>query len=77
MDLIIKEMFEETGMRLREILVRKIGNKRMPSRNSPSNVAGKTVNTMLYEYIVVMQKRELEGALEGSLLAAFTNLSAF
>jgi len=56
MDLIVKEMFEETGMRLREILVRKIGNKRMPSRNSPSNVAGKTVNTMLYEYIVVMQK---------------------
>jgi len=56
MDLIVKEMFEETGMRLEKILVRKIGNKRMPSKNSPSNVAGKTVNTMLYEYIVVMAK---------------------
>jgi len=27
----------------------------MPSRNSPTNIAGKTVNTMLYEYIVVCQ----------------------
>ena len=56
MDLIVKEMFEETGMKLEKILVRKIGNKRMPSKNSPSNVAGKTVNTMLYEYMVVMSK---------------------
>lgn len=56
MDLIVKEMFEETGMRLEKILVRKICNKRMPSKNSPSNVAGKTVNTMLYEYMVVMSK---------------------
>lgn len=56
MDLIVKEMFEETGMKLENILVRKIGNKRMPSKNSPTNVAGKTVNTMLYEYMLIMIK---------------------
>ncbi len=28
----------------------------MPSRNSPSNVAGKTEETMSKEFIVIMQK---------------------
>lgn len=37
-------------------LPRQIPNKRMPSRNSPSNIPGKTDTTMLEEYIVVTQK---------------------
>lgn len=56
MDYIIKEIFESYGMIFEKILVRKIGNKRMPSKNSPTNKAGKTVNTMLYEYIVIIRK---------------------
>jgi hypothetical protein len=28
----------------------------MPCKNSPTNQAGKTVNTMLFEYIVVCEK---------------------
>ena len=35
---------------------RAISNKAMPSRNSPSNETGKTVNNMLFEYIVVCEK---------------------
>ncbi|GHV83535.1 hypothetical protein AGMMS50212_08750 [Spirochaetia bacterium] len=34
---------------------RALSNKSMPSRNSPTNKTGKTVNTMLYEYIVVCE----------------------
>ena len=37
--------------------VREIPNKRMPSRNSPTNVAGQTSSTMMGEYIVVCRKR--------------------
>ena len=33
-----------------------ISNKAMPSKNSPSNVPGKTADTMLSEYIVVCEK---------------------
>jgi hypothetical protein len=37
-------------------LSRQIPNKRMPSRNSPSNVPGQTDETMLEENIVILQK---------------------
>ncbi len=37
-------------------LPRQIPNKRMPLRNSPSNVAGQTDTTMLEEHIVILQK---------------------
>ncbi len=56
MDFITAEFFESFGLTLENIFVREISNKRMPSKNSPSNKAGKTSNTMLNEYIVVMQK---------------------
>ncbi|WP_457638733.1 DNA methyltransferase [Persephonella sp.] len=56
MDFITAEFFESFGLSLENIFVREISNKRMPSKNSPSNKAGKTSNTMLYEYIVVMKK---------------------
>ncbi len=37
-------------------LHRQIPNKRMPLRNSPSNVAGQTDTTMLEEHIVILQR---------------------
>jgi len=37
-------------------LQRQIPNKRMPLKNSPSNVAGQTDTTMLEEHIVILQK---------------------
>jgi len=56
MDFITAEFFESFGLTLESIFVREISNKRMPSKNSPSNKAGKTSNTMLNEYIVIMRK---------------------
>ena len=48
--------FEENGFKHIITHNRNIPNKRMPSRNSPSNVTGKTVSTMTKEQIVIMQK---------------------
>jgi DNA modification methylase len=56
MDFITAEFFEHFGLKVENIFVRKISNKRMPSKNSPSNRAGKTSNTMLNEYIVILRK---------------------
>ncbi|GHU74788.1 hypothetical protein FACS189413_19460 [Bacteroidia bacterium] len=36
---------------------RALSSKSMPSRNSPTNEAGKTVNTMLWEFVVVCEKK--------------------
>jgi 16S rRNA G966 N2-methylase RsmD len=55
-DQFIAEKFEENGFKHLITYERALSNKAMPSRNSPTNVAGKTVNTMLYEYIVVCEK---------------------
>jgi 16S rRNA G966 N2-methylase RsmD len=52
-DQFIAEVFEENGFKHLITYERALSNKAMPSRNSPTNIAGKTVNTMLYEYIVV------------------------
>lgn len=48
--------FAQHGFSHRETIVRNIPNKRMPKRNSPSNVAGKTATTMQEENIVVCQR---------------------
>lgn len=56
MDLITAEFFESFGLTLENIFVREISNKRMPSKNSPSNKAGQISNTMLNEYIVIMKR---------------------
>ena len=48
--------FEESGFTHEETFYRHIPNKRMPSRNSPSNVSGSTSPTMTGEIIVVMRK---------------------
>ncbi len=53
---ITQAFFEANGFHHTKTFMRNIPNKRMPSRNSPTNTSGKTATTMNYEYIVVMQK---------------------
>lgn len=55
-DQFIAEKFEENGFKHLITYERAISNKAMPSKNSPTNECGKTMNTMLYEYIVVCEK---------------------
>ena len=56
MDQITKEFYEANNFTHVETIIRNIPNKRMPSKNSPSNISGKKSTTMKREYIVVMQK---------------------
>jgi len=53
-DKIIVEMLPE--FELIATLPRQIPNKRMPLRNSPSNIPGETDTTMLEEHIVILRK---------------------
>ena len=46
----------EINKQFKNIEVRKIPNKRMPSVNSPSNVSGVKSPTMTNEFIVIMTK---------------------
>ncbi|MCL2436353.1 MAG: DNA methyltransferase [Lentimicrobiaceae bacterium] len=55
-DQFIAEKFEQNGFKHLITYERALSNKAMPSKNSPTNVAGKTVNTMLYEYVVICEK---------------------
>ncbi|MDR2813605.1 MAG: DNA methyltransferase [Prevotellaceae bacterium] len=55
-DQFIAEKFEETGFKHLVTYERALSNKAMPSKNSPTNITGKTVSTMLSEYIVVCEK---------------------
>ena len=55
-DQFIAEKFEENGLKHVITYERALTNKAMPSKNSPTNTAGKTVNTMLHEYIVISEK---------------------
>ncbi|MCK9266847.1 MerR family DNA-binding transcriptional regulator [bacterium] len=55
-DTIICELGEKIGFTSQGILYRNIPNKRMPSRNSPTNKAGKTAPTMLRESILLLKK---------------------
>ncbi len=52
-DKFIAETFEYYGLKHIETIKRRLTNKTMPLRNSPTNKAGKTATTMNYEYIVV------------------------
>jgi len=56
MDLITRDIFENNGFRHIETVIRNIPNKRMPSKNSPSNIPGKKSSTMKNEYIVICEK---------------------
>ena len=55
-DEFIISAFGKHGFSHKETIVRNIPNKRMPKKNSPSNVAGKTDVTMHEENIVVCQR---------------------
>jgi hypothetical protein len=55
-DEITKTMFENQGFKHIETIIRNIPNKRMPSRNCPTNQKGTTDSTMTNEYIVVLKK---------------------
>ncbi len=52
----IRCFFESHSFRFISTFIRSIPNKRMPLKNSPSNIAGALDNTMVNEYIVVMQR---------------------
>lgn len=56
-DKITKNLFQEYGFNYKNTFIRNIPNKRMPSKNSPTNETGKKATTMNNEYIVVMQKQ--------------------
>jgi len=53
----IRDFFESTGFEYVSTHIREIPNKRMPARNSPTNVAGETSSTMLNEHIVVLKRK--------------------
>ncbi len=55
-DEITAQLFKENGFSHIETIVRNIPNKRMPLRNSPSNITGETSPTMKNEYIVICRK---------------------
>ncbi|MDR0789446.1 MAG: DNA methyltransferase [Bacteroidales bacterium] len=56
-DQFIAEKFEENGFKHLTTYERALSNKAMPCRNSPTNEAGKTANTMLSEFIIVCEKQ--------------------
>lgn len=56
LDFFTAEMFEKNGFEHEITIVREIPNKRMPSKNSPSNIAGRKSTTMSNEYIVIMTR---------------------
>ena len=56
LDYFTAEMFEKQGFSHKTTIVREIPNKRMPSKNSPTNVSGAKSATMSNEYIVIMEK---------------------
>ena len=55
-DEFVVDAFRQHGFTHKETIVRNIPNKRMPKKNSPSNIAGKTSTTMHEENIVVCQR---------------------
>jgi len=55
-DQFIAEKFEQNGFKHLNTYKRALSNKSMPSKNSPTNETGKTVNTMLWEYVVICEK---------------------
>ncbi len=55
-DKVTSEFFARCGFTHLKTVIRAIPNKRMPKRNSPSNVVGQTDTTMNREYIVILRK---------------------
>lgn len=57
LDFFTAEMFEKNGFKHEFTIVRTIPNKKMPSKNSPTNEKGVLVDTMTSEYIVILEKK--------------------
>ena len=55
-DFIIAELGEKIGFTCEDVFVRNIPGKRMPARNSPTNIVGKLEETMTKESVVVLRK---------------------
>lgn len=56
-DIIIVELFTALGTyEHEETIIRNIPNKRMPKKNSPTNIKGEILSTMNEEYIIVLKK---------------------
>ena len=55
-DFIITELAEKIGFTCEDIFVRNIPGKRMPIKNSPTNVVGELEETMNKESIVILRK---------------------
>ncbi len=55
-DFIITELGEKIGFTCEDIFVRNIPSKRMPIKNSPTNIAGALEETMNRESVVVLRK---------------------
>lgn len=55
-DVAVKDFFANFGFEYINTYIRSIPNKRMPSKNSPTNKEGILDSTMTQEYIVVMQR---------------------
>jgi len=56
-DIAIRHFFEAHGFTHVDTFHRRIPNKRMPLRNSPTNMTGQVENTMVNEHIIVMRRR--------------------
>lgn len=56
-DKITREFFEQVGFYHIDTIERKISNKRLPRKNSPTGIIGETKTLMNKEYIVIMQKK--------------------
>jgi site-specific DNA-methyltransferase (cytosine-N4-specific) len=52
----VRCFFEQNGLVWLNTFTRSIPNKRMPAKNSPTNVVGHKEETMTKEYIVIMGK---------------------
>jgi len=55
-DFIIAELAQEIGFTREDIFVRNIPGKRMPIKNSPTNIAGELEETITKESIVILRK---------------------
>jgi site-specific DNA-methyltransferase (cytosine-N4-specific) len=55
-DFIVSELGDNIGFSTVDIIVRNIPNKRMPLKNSPTNIEGELGKTMHKESIVILQK---------------------
>lgn len=58
-DIAVKDFFASRNFEHVNTFIRSIPNKRMPSKNSPTNAAGVLDSTMTQEYIVVMRRGSL------------------